>query len=202
MHWRSRGIWTRPSLAHRTAIEFDPKSASIHGNLGGALAKQGNLDAAIACYRTAIELDPTNAKFHNGLAWLLATGPENKLRDPNQAVELARKAVELEPEQGGYWNTLGVACNRVGDWRECINALTRSNELMKGEMFSFNAFFLAMAHWQLDEKDEAGKWYKQAVDWMEKNQPDNVELGRFRAEAAELLGIAENVLPAAEPTSN
>ena len=48
-----------------------------------------------------------------------------------------------------------------------------------------------MAHWQLGEKDEARQWYDQAVEWMEQKQPDNDELRRFRAEAAELLGISE-----------
>jgi hypothetical protein len=53
-----------------------------------------------------------------------------------------------------------------------------------------------MAHWQLGHKDEARKWYSQAVGWMEKHkealtkdQPHAEELKRFRAEAAELLGI-------------
>jgi hypothetical protein len=50
-------------------------------------------------------------------------------------------------------------------------------------------FFLAMAHWQLDEKDKARKWFDQAVEWMDKNQPKNEELRRFRAEAAELMKI-------------
>ena len=45
-----------------------------------------------------------------------------------------------------------------------------------------------MAHWQPGEKDEARKWFDQAVEWMEKNKPDDEELRRFRAEAAELLG--------------
>ena len=181
---------------------LDPKFASAHSNLGAALMEQGKQDEAIACYRKVIELDPKSAEIHNSLAWLLATSPEEKFRDPAGAVELAMKAIELDPQQGGYWNTLGVARYRVGDWNEGIHALKQSNELMKGESFSFNAFFLAMAHWQLDEKDEAGKWYKQAVDWMEKNQPENEELGRFRAEAAELLGIVESMLPAAEPAVN
>ena len=56
---------------------------------------------------------------------------------------------------------------------------------------SWQWFFLAMAHWQLGEKDEARQWYDQAVEWMEQKQPDNDELRRFRAEAAELLGISE-----------
>ena len=48
-----------------------------------------------------------------------------------------------------------------------------------------------MAHWQLADKDRARQYYKQAVDWMDKNHPKNEELGRFRAEATALLGIAE-----------
>ena len=45
-----------------------------------------------------------------------------------------------------------------------------------------------MAYWQLDEQDEARKWCDQAVEWMEKNKPQDEELKRFRAEAEELLG--------------
>ena len=48
-----------------------------------------------------------------------------------------------------------------------------------------------MAHWQLGHKDEARTWYDKAVEWMDKNQPKNEELLRFRDEAAKLLGIAE-----------
>jgi hypothetical protein len=46
-----------------------------------------------------------------------------------------------------------------------------------------------MACWQLGERDEARIWYERAVQWMEKHAPKNDELLRFRAEAAELLGL-------------
>jgi hypothetical protein len=59
-------------------------------------------------------------------------------------------------------------------------------ELRKGGD-SFDWFFLAMAHWQLGNQDQARQWYDQAVAWMEKNQPQNEELLRFRAEAEELI---------------
>ena len=61
-------------------------------------------------------------------------------------------------------------------------------ELRKGGD-SHDWFFLAMAHWQLGQKDEARKWHDQAVAGMEKRAPQNEELTRFRAEAAQLLGI-------------
>ena len=56
---------------------------------------------------------------------------------------------------------------------------------------SFDWFFLAMAHWRLGEKDKAREWYDRAVRWMDKNPSKNEELRRFRAEAAELLGLTE-----------
>lgn len=58
-------------------------------------------------------------------------------------------------------------------------------------------FFLAMAHWQLGEKDKAREWFAKSVQWMEKGAKDE-ELRRFRVEAAELLGIKEGPRP--EPT--
>ena len=52
-------------------------------------------------------------------------------------------------------------------------------------------FFLAMAHWQLGEKDKAREWFDKAVKWMDKGKKDDAELKRFRAEAAELLGAKD-----------
>jgi hypothetical protein len=48
-----------------------------------------------------------------------------------------------------------------------------------------------MIHSQLGDKTEARKWYDQAVEWMEKNEPRHEQLRRYRAEAAELLGVKE-----------
>jgi hypothetical protein len=50
-------------------------------------------------------------------------------------------------------------------------------------------FFLAMAHWQLGEKDKAREWFARSVQWMEKGTKEDAELKRFRAEAAGLLGV-------------
>jgi len=140
-----------------------------------------------------LELDPSSAVAHNNLAWLLATCPEAKLRDSLRAVEMAKKAIELAPLQGGHWNTLGVAQYRAGQWRAAIEALTKSMELRAGGD-SFDSFFLAMAYWQLGNKDEAGTWYDRGVTWIEKNralldndQQHDAELKRFRTEAEELL---------------
>jgi Flp pilus assembly protein TadD len=126
----------------------------------------------------------------NALAWDLATHAEPARRDPARAVSLAKEAVELKPQQGYYHNTLGAALYRAGDWKAAIVALEKSMELRKGGD-SNDWFFLAMAHWQLGDKDKARPWYGRAVEWMDKNQPMNEELRRFRVEAAELLELKE-----------
>ncbi|MCI0492257.1 MAG: hypothetical protein L0Z07_04895 [Planctomycetes bacterium] len=50
-----------------------------------------------------------------------------------------------------------------------------------------------MAHRQLGHKDEARKWYNRAVEWLEKYQPKNEEVIRFRAEAERVLGITRPI---------
>jgi WD40 repeat protein len=130
---------------------------------------------------------PHLAEPLNNEAWRLATAPDPKDRNPAKAVELARKAVDLDPYSGIVINTLGVAHFRAGDWPATIAALEKSIAL-RGGGDSFDWFFLAMAHWKLGDKEQARKRFDQAVRWMEANEPTNEELRRFRAEAEALIG--------------
>jgi serine/threonine protein kinase/WD40 repeat protein len=128
----------------------------------------------------------------NNEAWRLATSAEAQARDPHRAIELAKEATQLAPQEGLCWNTLGVAHYRAGHWDDSIQALRKSTQLMSDRFESFDTFFLAMAHWQQNDKEQARKLYDRAVAWMEKHQAelskDHVEeLSRFRAEAAVLL---------------
>jgi serine/threonine protein kinase/Flp pilus assembly protein TadD len=183
--------------AHRKAIELDPKKADSYYNLGIALRDQKKLDEAVLAYRKAIELDPKDADAHsnlgkvlNDLAWTLATDPAPARRDPGRAVSAAREAVEMNPQERNHHNTLGVALYRAGHWKEAVATLEKSMALSKGGD-SFDWFFLAMAHWQLGDHEKARTWYGQAARWMDQNQPQDEELRRFRAEAAELLEVKE-----------
>jgi eukaryotic-like serine/threonine-protein kinase len=198
LFWNNRGrIYTRLSLWDKAiadytkVIELSPDKAGAWHQRAALQAQIGQWEKAEADYAKALELVPKSAESQNNVAWLLATCPEPKFRDAKRAVELAKKAVELAPQEGNNWNTLGVALYRAGDWKAALAALEKSTDLLKGNQVSFNAFFLAMAHWQLGEKEEARKWYDQAVQWMEKNAPKNEELVRFRAEAEKLLGLIE-----------
>jgi len=129
-----------------------------------------------------------NAGAWNNLAWLFATCPDPRFRDTGKAVRFAQKAVELAPAAGGFRNTLGAAHYRAGEWKLAVEALNKSMGLRKGGN-SFDWLFLAMAHWQLGDKEQAHKWFDQAVQWMEKNDPKNEDLHRLRGETEQLLGV-------------
>jgi tetratricopeptide (TPR) repeat protein len=146
-------------------------------------------DKAIADFKKAAEVANSPVDWNN-LAWLLATCPDTKSRDAGKAVGLANKAVEMAPQGGTFWNTLGVANYQAGNLKEATVALEKSMQLRKGGD-SFDWFFLAMAQWQLGEKEKARSWFDQAVQWMDNHQPNDEELRRFRAEAAGLLGIKD-----------
>ena len=173
---------------------------------------------ALADYDKTVELAPESALALNNSAWLLATCADAKFRDPARAVRLAKKAVQLAAKEGTLWNTLGVARYRAGEWQSAIDAIKKSMELRSGGD-SFDWFCLAMAHWQLaktgvsgpgsgakEEKPqhraEARKWYDQAVMWMEKNNPKDEELRRFRTEAAELMDIEKTKTPTTKDTKS
>jgi hypothetical protein len=94
---------------------------------------------------------------------------------------------------------LGAAHYRNGNWQEALDAFDKSMKLSSSGS-GFGWFFVSMAHWQLGHNSEARDWYEKAVEWMDKNQPKNDELLRFRAEADDKLGFADSK-PAGESTS-
>ena len=125
-----------------------------------------------------------------------AHGPGMALRDGARS-EAARpaggprpcaRAVELQPRTPKHWSNLGVALWRTGESQAAVEALEKADQMSKNRDHS-HRFFLAMAYWQTGAKDKGRQTYDQGVQWMDKNQPKNEELRRFRAEAEGRMGI-------------
>jgi tetratricopeptide (TPR) repeat protein len=107
---------------------------------------------------------------------------------PEKAVEVARKAVDQAPGEAALWSRLGAAQYRAGDWQAAVAALDKALQLRDDALAGFH---LAMASWQLGDKDRARQCYDRASRWMAIHAPDAADLRRCRAEAAELLGVKE-----------
>jgi tetratricopeptide (TPR) repeat protein len=145
-------------------------------------------DRAVRVWREFIE-NSKRAYESNELAWMMLV---SDLSDElaGRAVEIAQHAVDAGPNSGNL-NTLGVAMYRVGRYADAVEALLKSEE-NEVPSSAYNEVFLAMAHFRLGNRVEARRWFDKAVEIMDKSSPQNQELQRFRAEAAELLAISES----------
>jgi tetratricopeptide (TPR) repeat protein len=183
------GHWKDALDDHSRAIQLASRNLALHICRGKAYLRLGEKDKAVEDFRKAGTLKPKEA---NNLAWELVTSPDPLHREPGLAVELAKQAVRQAPGEDIYWNTLGVAHYRVGDWEAAIQALEEAEKLAPGKYFSFNAFFLAMCHHQLGDPAKAKEHYDRAVRWCQENQgklstAQQEKSKAFRAEAEALL---------------
>ena len=185
--------WRQAVVCFRQANELDPPLALVHFNLGIAFESQGKFDEAIADYRQAIAINPKNASAFNNLAWLLATANESRFRNPVEAVQLARTAVQLDPIDWGNWDTLSVAAYRAGDWETSLDA--RQEKLQRHPIATDDRLFLAMIHWHLGDHAAARQSYNEAITEIANGKTASESLSSLRQEAEQLLGLTASPTP-------
>ena len=109
---------------------------------------------------------------------------------PARVVGLIKQFVDEAPHSGGAWTALGMSHYEAGDWTAAIDAWEKSMEVRQARS-GIDWFLLSMAHWQLGDKEQARKFYDQGVEWTNQHRPGDGSCGRFRGDAAELLGITD-----------
>lgn len=148
------------------------------------------LDVKIIGEDALIPSDPTGL---NGLARDLITGPADE-REPAQALKLIQKALQKQPENALYLNTLGIVQYHKGQYADAVATLERSLRAGQGEFAALDLFCLAMCHAKLGAPAKAKECFNRAVSWGENNKglkpiPHHRELAAFRAEAEAVLGL-------------
>ncbi|GIW95187.1 MAG: hypothetical protein KatS3mg110_3228 [Pirellulaceae bacterium] len=169
--------------------------ANIYSALGRNADALRIHEEAFQLYRATLGPEHSDTLYTmSGLARFLATTVDTKMRDPRRALELATMAAEKSPRNATYRDTLGIARYRAGDWKGAVADLEKANDLRKPDETrnASSAFFLAMAHWQLGEKDKARAWFDKASGLMEKGRREDSELERLRDEAVGLFGGQSN----------
>jgi WD40 repeat protein len=104
------------------------------------------------------ETYPENPSELNDLAWQLVKLHGGEMSGLRKALRYGEEACHLEPENGNFLSTLGVAYFRVGNYEKALDVLSRSNKIHalrdKGS-HPGDLAFLAMAHQQLGHAKEA-----------------------------------------------
>jgi tetratricopeptide (TPR) repeat protein len=169
-----------------------PEDAELYEQRAACYAALGDKAKEAADRATAARWLPRSAKGLNNRAWLLVAGPPGE-RDVKKGLELIRKAIEIEPNEPTYQNTLGVALYRNSRWTEAIAALEKSLAAGKGKSDGFDLFFLAMCHAKLGDAAKAKDYFDRAVKWAEAQKNLSAqhtrELKAFRTEAEAALQV-------------
>jgi tetratricopeptide (TPR) repeat protein len=116
------------------AIELFGKYSAAYANRGFALRQLGRYEEAVADFNQAISYDPMSHEVANDFAWLLATCPDSKYRDPAKAIELAGMACHAtNREEGTYLDTLAAAYAAAERYDEAVKAGEEALERLKND---------------------------------------------------------------------
>ena len=113
----------------REALKKNTASAGTHGNMARVLMQRGDSRQAIVEFKRAVALQPYNVDYANNLAWTLATLTDPSLRDASRSVELAKRAVELAPENPATFRTLAAAYAASGDFSQAVKTAQGAEHL-------------------------------------------------------------------------
>jgi len=119
----SRGR-TEEGIAHlERALALDPSYVQAYRNLGEAYGTLGNHRQAARYFQLAVGHDSSDPFLLNRAAWLLATSPDDSVRNGERAVALAELAVQrTSREDPVSLDTLAAALAETGRFAAAIAA--------------------------------------------------------------------------------
>jgi tetratricopeptide (TPR) repeat protein len=104
-----------------------PEDISIAFELGAVLDKDKKFADAEAAFRDLLKRDPDNAAALNYLGYMLAERGERL----DESVDLLKKALEMEPDNGSYLDSLGWAYYKADKLDLAENNLKRAADQQK-----------------------------------------------------------------------
>jgi tetratricopeptide (TPR) repeat protein len=112
------------------AVQLAPDDGYAVASRADLLTDLGRYVDALEEYNHAIEMDPQSLHAYSGSAWLLATCPDNSVRDPELAVERARTAIELSGQADAVnFDTLAAAQASAGNFTAATKTVRQAIEL-------------------------------------------------------------------------
>jgi len=115
-------------------LEEQPDEWRALRGRGDAYLSMGKQAEAIADYEGALKLESDDHGILNNLAWVLATSPDEKLRDGKRAIDLATEACEsTEYKLSHILSTLAAAYAETGDFKTAIQWSSKSVEIAEEE---------------------------------------------------------------------
>ncbi len=115
-------------------LKMEPENKVALRLRGDAYLSLGKHAEAIADLKKAAELMPDDSGTLNNLAWVLCTSPNDELRDPKRAIELAKQSCELTDYKAAHiLSTLAAAYADSGDMKSALDWSQKAVEMAEAD---------------------------------------------------------------------
>ena len=125
-----KGHVTDALIHYRKLLELQPDNIEVHNIVGTVLIQQGRIREGVEEWQKVLEIQPDNGNALSNVAWVLATSPDDSLRDGAKAVQLAEQAMRISGRRiPVLFRTLAAAYAEGGQFSEAIQTAQQGIEL-------------------------------------------------------------------------
>ncbi|MBQ2791117.1 MAG: tetratricopeptide repeat protein, partial [Thermoguttaceae bacterium] len=129
-----KGLYKSAAKMLNDELEKNPESTDFLRTLADMELMFGHWEKAAEIYERILKLNPTDSGVLNNYAWLLATCPDDKLRDGKRALEMAVAACEITfYAEAHILSTLASAHAELGDFEKAREWSRKAVELGEKE---------------------------------------------------------------------
>lgn len=172
--------------------EEEKLNATFYLNYGAAYERSGQIEKAEEIFEKCLKLYPQTHEVLNYLAYMWA---ENGVK-LEKGLEYIIKALELDPNNGAYIDTLGWIYYKCGKYTKALEQIQKANELIKNDPTIID--HLGDIFNDLEEKEKAISYWKQSFlldpeneTVAEKLKNHDVNLDQLRKEAGKDKSIEQ-----------
>lgn len=178
------------------ALAKNPKDVPAWMQVGMLRDSLGRYEQAAQAYRKLLEVNPRFQPALNNLAYLLS----EQFQQVDEALELARRARELAPQDPATADTLGWIAWRKGDYARAQTLLEEAAQGLPSEPEI--QYHLGMVHYMLGQEDAARAALQRALaentrDYRGKDQAraalELLNLDPERAEATAVTALEQRL---------
>ncbi len=151
---------------YESAVELNSEDVNILSALALAYDTQGMYSRSEETYEKALKLDATNALILNNYAYNLSERDKNL----DKALEMAKVAVEKEPNNSSYLDTIGWIYFKMKKYKPAMEYIKKSLEVNHGSAVVLE--HLGDVYDASGDRDNALRYWKKAFELA----PDNAKL--------------------------
>lgn len=147
----------------QTAVARYPQDTGLRFDLAVAWENRQRFDLAISQIEAVLAIDPENSAAHNFIGYLLT----DRNLELDRAYTHIQKAVEQEPDNGAYVDSLGWWYFRKGDLPNAIKELERAIALEKDPTI---ALHLGDAYYAIGDTQRAVALWRMALELRDSDE--------------------------------